>query len=180
MIVFGVFHSHNYLYAYFYNIGSLCGQASLITYILTLLPGIGERLGLRNKILAILRIYRRYLGILMYFFAFAHISFVKIFFLDSLQGALPQGTSETMGAIAFMILLLLFLTSNNLSLSGLRIWWYRIQRFTYLVMFFVFLHVAFFRLNFLSALMGLVVVLEMASFVVIIRKTGSLTGGKPS
>lgn len=179
-IAFGVFHSHSYLYAYIYQIGSVCGQASLITYILTLLPGIGERFELRNRALAILRIYRRYMGILMYLFAFTHIAFVKIFFLDSILGVLPQGASEMMGATAFIILLSLFITSNNKSLSSLRIWWYRIQRLTYLAMFFIFLHVAFIRINFWSVLVGVVVILEMVSFIVGYKKTHSLTGGKPN
>lgn len=174
-----MFFRNNNSVLFIYEVGTVFGKLSLLAYVLTLLPGIGERLGLGNKALSILRIYRRYIGILVFFLSIVHIYLVKVYFASSLKDFFPQGTFEIMGMISFVIISLLTSISNNISMSRLKIWWYRIQRLTYATIFFVFFHVALVKVSIWSLLMGLVLLIEIASFIAVYRKTHSLTGGKP-
>ena len=64
---------------FIYEVGKKFGDLSLMTYILTLLPGMGERFGIQHTTLSILRSYRRYIGILMFILALAHVSLTKFF-----------------------------------------------------------------------------------------------------
>ncbi len=170
--------SNKYL-LFFNSYGVYFGKGALVTFIITLLPGIGERLMIKNQFLSILKIYRRYLGILMYILAIAHTALVKILFLTSLKDLFSNYTFEIMGSVASLILFFLFITSNNISVSYLRINWYRLHRFIYLAMFFIFLHVALQRLSIWTILMGLLIILQIISFATVYRRTHSFTGGRP-
>lgn len=163
----------------FNSYGIYFGKSALITFIITLLPGIGERLMIKNQFLSILKIYRRYIGILMYIFAVAHIALVKIFFLTSLKDLLFNPTFKIMGSVASFILFFLFISSNNISLSRLRINWYRLHRLIYIAMFFIFLHTALQRLSIWTILMGLLIILQIISFAIVYKRTNSFTGGRP-
>ena len=164
---------------FFYSLGRVFGQLSFLTYLITLLPGIGDRFELKNIILSTLKIYRRYIGILMFLFAVVHVYIVKYLFSTSLKSLLPQATFEVVGVIAFSIFLFLFFSSNNISMIKLKIWWYRIHRFTYLAMFFIFLHVSLVRFTIFSVLMIFIIILQVISFLAVYKRTHSLTGGKP-
>lgn len=179
LFIFITFRGNENLSMLVYDMGKKGGDFSLIIYLLALFPGIGERLGIKNKILSILRIYRRHLGILMFILVLVHISFTKLFFLQSKNDLLPQGAFETMGIFTTLILCVLFVTSNNNSLRTFKIWWYRIQRLTYISMFFIFFHVALVRFSIWSLLMVTVIILQLVSFYVVFKKTNSFTGGKP-
>ena len=114
----------------------------------------------------------------MYFFALIHFAFIKVIFLNNFNDFFPRNTFEITGSIALFILFFLFITSNNLSVRRLRIYWYWIQRLTYLSMFFIFFHVALIDLSIWTIFMGLVIILEVISFIVIYIKTGSLISKK--
>jgi len=162
-----------------YELGKIAGNVALLLYIITLLPGIGARLGIQNKWFSLLRLYRRKIGIIMFLTAGAHVICTKLIFIQKLSDLLPQGTFEIMGMLAIECLLLLFLTSNNFSIKKLRIWWFRIQRLTYFALFFIFLHVALIKLSVWSVLMGVTVVLQLTSFFVAYKKTHSFISGRP-
>ena len=164
---------------FFYGWGSLLGKAALVFFITTLLPGMGERLGIKNKVLSIVRIYRRQVGILMYLSALLHVVLSKIITLSSFKELLQPQIFEIMGTLSLLILFFLFITSNTVSLIRLKLNWYRIHRLIYIGMFSIFLHVAFINLSIWSLLMGTVLILQLVSFIVVYKKTGSLTGGKP-
>ena len=144
----------------------LFGKTALTLYILTLVPGITGRLGIRHKLLSLLMIFRRHIGILMYLFALLHFSFLflipqliignKLF--DSLL------LFEFMGLSAIMLLLFLFLTSNDFSQFRLKDWWYLLHKLTYIAMFFIFLHVALQRISIWTILMGVIIFLQISSF----------------
>jgi len=51
------------------------GRAALIVYILTVIPGITRRFDIKHKLISILMIFRRYIGILMYILGFTHYMF---------------------------------------------------------------------------------------------------------
>lgn len=170
---------NNTMLFFFNRGGKLFGDGALLSFIVTLLPGIGERFGIRNIFLSIIKIYRRQVGILMYLFALLHVVLSKIIITVSFGELSNLSIFEIMGSLSLLILFSLFLTSNNMSLIRLRLNWYRIHRFTYMGIFFIFLHVSFISFSIWSVLMGLILILQLASFVVSYRKTGSLTGGKP-
>jgi DMSO/TMAO reductase YedYZ heme-binding membrane subunit len=177
--VFIAMRGNDHMLMLIYEVGKKFGDFSVITYIVTLLPGMGERFNIKNSLLSILRSYRRYIGILMYIFALTHISLTKLFFVTTLDGILPQGSYEVMGLVAILSLLFLFLSSNNISMSRLKIWWYRIQRLTYIAMFFIFLHVALVSISTWTILMGVTTLLQITSFIAVYKRVHSLTGGRP-
>lgn len=123
--------------------GKTFGQAAILVYILTLLPGIARRLHIQHELLQILMVYRRYIGILMYLFVFTHLWFlygVDVIASGSVYFPIPWYI--VMGIIAHSLLLLLFVTSNDVSTKKLGIWWNRIHQVTYVAVWFIFLHVA--------------------------------------
>lgn len=168
------------LLLYLFSMGTIFAKTALISFVLTLLPGIGERLGIKNKGIAILKIYRREIGILMYLAALVHVTLSKVIIIVSTQDLLNPFLFEIMGSISLLTLFWLFITSNTASQVKLRLNWYRIQRLTYIGMFFIFLHVALLRFSIWTVLMGMTIVLQVMSFIAVYRRTGSLIGGKPA
>lgn len=164
---------------FFYGLGNTLGQFALILYVVTLLPGIADRLGIKNKILALLKIYRREAGILMYLLALIHITLEKLLITTSITELFTLLPFEIMGVLSLLVLFFLFITSNTFSLIRLRLNWYRIHRFTYIGMLFIFLHVSLVKFSNWTILMGFVLILQLISFIVVYRRTGSFTGGKP-
>lgn len=168
------------LLLFLFSTGTIFAKTALISFILTLLPGLCERLGIKHKGIALLKIYRREIGILMYLAALVHVTLSKVIIIESLQDVLTPFPFEIMGSVSLLILFLLFITSNTISLVKLRLNWYRIQRLTYIGMFFIFLHVAFLSFSIWSILMGIIIILQVVSFIVVYRRTGSFNGGKPA
>lgn len=164
---------------FFFGLGNTLGQFALILYVVTLLPGIGDRLGIKNKILVLLKIYRREAGILMYLLALIHVTLEKLLITTSITELFTLLPFEIMGALSLLVLFFLFITSNTFSLIRLRLNWYRIHRLTYIGMSFIFLHVSLVKFSNWTILMGFVLILQLISFIVVYRRTGSFTGGKP-
>lgn len=164
---------------FFFGLGNTLGQFALILYVVTLLPGIGDRLRIKNKILVLLKIYRREVGILMYLLALIHVTLEKLLITTSITELFTLLPFEIMGALSLLVLFFLFITSNTFSLIRLRLNWYRIHRLTYIGMLFIFLHVSLVKFSNWTILMGFVLILQLISFIVVYRRTGSFTGGKP-
>ena len=164
---------------FLFGLGNTFGTFSLLAYVTTLLPGIGDRLGVKNKILVLLKIYRREVGISMYFLALIHVTLEKLLIITSVKELLTLLPFEIMGTLAILICFFLFITSNTVSMVWLKLNWYRIHRLTYIGMFFIFLHVALVKLSIWTLLMGFVLMLQLISLIVIYRRTDSFTGGGP-
>ncbi len=79
--------------------------------------------------------YRRELGILCFYLAFAHLS-GSIFNLKiyELKNYLPPNNFLFTGALASLLLIILYLTSNNFSMRFLKKNWKRVQYLSYLVL----------------------------------------------
>ena len=151
--------------AFFYSLGVNSGQAGLICYIITLIPGMMGRYGVRNKFLSLLNIFRRYIGILMYLFALTHFLLVRAIFFISTGIFIPPVLFEIFGSLALSLLFFLFITSNDFSVTKLGKWWNRLHKLTYPAMGFIFLHVAMQRVSIWSVAMGVIIVLEVGSVV---------------
>jgi len=150
---------------YFRSIGLWSGKAAIIVFTATMAPGIARRFGKKHKLISLLRIFRRYLGILMYLLVAIHSGLVSIIpRMPSLPKMVPYSQFEQFGILASSILFLMFITSNDSSVALLKIWWYRLHRLVYLAMWLVLLHVGLQRISVWTILMAALVVLTIASF----------------
>ena len=156
----------------FYDWGLAAGRTALSLFIIILIPGIAERFGIRHKLIAILRIFRRYLGISMYLFVFMHLSFLWLILAIKTSVFFPILLFQMFGLIAAILLFFLFITSNDISVKNLNIGWYRIHRAIYIAMFFIFLHTALQRWSIWSVLMGITLIFMIASFIYSFLKFG--------
>lgn len=153
-------------FLWYYQLGIASGKVALVLYIVTLIPGIVMRFAIRNKVVSLLIIFRRYIGITMYLFAMIHFSFVRIIglFPNVLQN-LNFSVFELFGIAAAVLLFFLFITSNEISLRRLNHLWYKIHKLTYIGMWFIFLHVAVQRISIWTILMGIILSLQVLSFI---------------
>lgn len=149
-------------------IGDKLGTIAVILFVTVLLPGIITRLNTMPKvtlpIATLITPFRRHLGITMFLTAFVHMSitsFFPYFALILIQASPAEVTSfsgklmvyfqnfpptfqlfEQMAIIGWLLLLPVWVISNDFSMKKLGKWWKRIQRLTYLSIWFIFLHVA--------------------------------------
>lgn len=117
------------------------GQSAIVLYIATVIPGIFRRFKKHNEGVSLLMMYRRYVGILMFLFVFAH-SWFNLW-TEVIRGYIPfpMPLYLAMGIIAEIFLVALAFTSNDLSTKTFGIWWARIHSLTYGVLWLIFLHV---------------------------------------
>lgn len=162
-------------FPFFYDIALWCGKISLLFFICALVPGITRRFGIKHKLVAILMIFRRHLGISMYLLAFFHASVVRL--LPMVRALprllLPVSLFEWFGFTSLCILLLLFATSNDLSMKTLKLWWYTLHKLIYIVMWLLLLHVGLQRISVWSVLMGITVTIQTVSFLALYMRNRS-------
>jgi sulfoxide reductase heme-binding subunit YedZ len=163
------------------KISGKLGTASLLLFSLTLLPGIIMRLKLVPKltlpIATLITPFRRHIGILMFITAFVHMSFSSTLPYIALQlistGKVvlppPFRLFEQIGLIGWMLLLPVWLTSNDFSMKKLGKWWKRLQRLTYLALWLIFIHVAL-QKELLALFLLVVGLLEIYSWVSVWRR----------
>lgn len=148
----------------FYQWGVWCGRIALTLYCITLIPGMMKRFRIQHKLISLIRIFRRYIGISVFLFAFIHASLVRLilFLPEILAGPLFQ----IFGLISLILLFFMFLTSNDFSQNRLGIWWYRLHWVTHIIMITVLLHTLLQRVSLWSVLIGIVVFAQVSSFIV--------------
>jgi len=163
------------------ELGGKLGTFSMILFVVTLLPGIIMRLKVIPKITlpiaTLITPFRRHLGILMFITAFVHMSFSSTLPYIALQlistGKVvlppPFRLFEQIGLIGWMLLLPVWLTSNDFSMKKLGKWWKRLQRLTYLALWLIFAHVAM-QSQPVAVLLLVVGLLEMYSWVLVWRR----------
>ena len=127
------------------ELGHNYGSMALIVYLMTITPGIIKRLKIKGvfaDLQVILMLFRRELGILSFFLVFFHYMLLRgILFIRAGMFFVPSELYEVLGFIAFDIMFLLFITSNNYSVQKLGKWWGRLHSLTYLVIWLAFFHV---------------------------------------
>lgn len=136
------------------DLGSLSWMLLLAILFLSPLAKISQ-----SKSLASLMLFRRDAGILMGTFAIEHSFLYFIKFNIKFSSIFDQSfwhrggnlTYIGWGSLALIITLLLFFTSNNLSMRILGANWKRIQRLAYLILILVALHIVFIKYNYLKA-----------------------------
>ncbi len=153
-------------YGFFYQLAVNFGRTGLVFYIITLIPGIARRFGIKHKLVSILHILRRYIGISMFLLVVIHFWFIRgidIFFKGPFRFSFSN--FELMGITAYFLTIPLFLTSNDFSTVKLGKLWFTIHKLTYIIMFFIFLHVALQRLSIWTILMGVTVLAQLTSHI---------------
>lgn len=158
-----LFYKNRTYLPFLYSLARLSGKIALILYILTVLPGIFRRFNLKSKIIFPLQLFRRYIGITMFLLVSLHFWF--IYGIKTITTGLPKSSPLfiSFGLIAFFLTLPLFLTSNNFSVNKIKKWWSKIHQLTYLIIFFIFLHLILQEINFWSALIALILILQLTS-----------------
>ena len=128
-----------------FEFGKLLGIAALASFILTTVPGDIRRFGLGGifrQIQILLTFCRAQLGILMFLLASAHYFIVFITPIIA-SGEIPAlKLYTTFGAFALYGCFPLFITSNTWAKRVLKQNWQKLHSLTYLIMWFIFLHVA--------------------------------------
>lgn len=152
-----------------YTIGVWSGRIAIVLYCITLIPGMMKRFGIQHKLISLIRIFRRYIGISVFLFALTHASFVRLILF------LPQVLEfrilfQTFGLASLILLFFMFLTSNDFSVNKLGIWWYRLHWVTHIIMITALFHTLLQRVSIWSVLIGIIVALQLASFVVSFRR----------
>lgn len=151
--------------------GGRLGVLATLLFVTTLLPGILMRLRPYSQSLiplaTIITPFRRHLGILMFLSAFVHMSFTTTLPYVAFNGwqALPPPVEllHIAGSLAWLILLPVWLTSNDISMKKLGRNWKRLQRLTYVAIWFVFGHLVLVGSP-LALLVIVVAILEVASW----------------
>ncbi len=163
------------------EIGGKLGTASLLLFSLTLLPGIIMRLKMVPKIslpiATLITPFRRHLGILMFITAFVHMSFsstlpyIAIQLISTSKVVLPPPFRlfEQIALIGWLLLLPVWLTSNDFSMKKLGKWWKRLQRISYIALWLIFIHVAL-QTESLALIVLVMGLLEVYSWVVALRQ----------
>lgn len=140
-----------------YFLGLWLGRMSLVLYLLTLVPGICRRFRLRGKLIGLLTLRRRQVGIAMYILASMH-----AFLFMSFSLKIP--TKELFGVVALLTLAPLFITSNTYSVKKLKQTWKKIHQLTYPALGMIFLHTALNRSSIYSIATFVVLILLISSF----------------
>ena len=115
--------------------------------------------------MGLLLIFRRQFGITMFLFAALHGLTVSVMPKIVNNALFRFSVFELYGLSALILLLLLFLTSNDFSQNRLGKSWYLLHRLVYLIMWLILIHVALQRLSYWSVLASILVVAEMAGII---------------
>lgn len=134
------------LYLLFLGANSLFATLAMMLFSLTLLPGIFQRFKVFPLVSASITLFRRETGILMFIVAMVHSFYITtipvIMEIISSSKLSSFSLTEILGSISLMILLPVWLTSNDFSQKRLGKFWKTLQRLTYFALIFIFLHVA--------------------------------------
>ena len=128
----------SYLLTY-YMVGKKLGTTAAVLLSLVVLPGIFKRLRWFQSIRITMMLFRRHLGILMYWTAITHGFF--IFWLPWIAfGPSPVDLFTAFGLLATTLSLPLLITSNEFSVRLLKRWWSVLHKLVYVVLLFAALH----------------------------------------
>jgi DMSO/TMAO reductase YedYZ heme-binding membrane subunit len=157
--------------------GAKLGQIAVLLFCLTLLPGIFKRLQWNTPLtmpaISLLVLFRRHIGILTFLSAAVHQLFNAIIpnyiYLGSVLPPLPIPVFQLFGSLSWLLLLPVWLTSNDTSQRLLGKKWKTLQRLTYISIWFIFFHVAL-QGKSLAIIIAITAILEVGSWVVARRR----------
>lgn len=163
---FYLYSSEFKTYLFLYQLAGKFGTLSMLLFVTSLLPGIFQRFKVLPLFSASIVLFRRQIGILMYFLAMVHsmyISSIPAIVNQSFDlNSMPKNVLA--GMLTLSVLFPVWITSNDISQRKFGKWWKYIQRLTYIAMLFLFAHVALVERS-AALLIGAVFVLEVASWI---------------
>ncbi len=150
------------------SLSGIFGEAAVVFFILSLLPGITRRFGIRHPLIQILMLFRRQTGLTMFFLAAFH-GLVYRFFSVIVEGWSPTtviALYETFGTITLFILLFpMAITSNDWSVQHLGAGWKKLHMLGYLAAWTIFFHLALIEVSFWAIIIGLTACAELFSWI---------------
>ncbi len=150
------------------------GEYATLFFVLVSIPGIARRFRFSHKLIMIISMYRRQLGVLTYLLILMHALILRIIPWVTTQIPLTFELFVAAGSLANMALFALFITSNDWSVKTLREWWGKIHTLIYVAVWFIFLHLAIQGVSKWSVIIGITAVLQVASHMYFYRRLRSL------
>lgn len=149
----------------FYRISRESGEYAALLFILVSIPGIARRFRYSHKLIMILMMFRRQLGVLMYLFVLVHALVLRIIPWMTKEIPIVVEPFVLAGSLANMMLIALFITSNDWSVKKFGDWWNKIQSMMYIIVWFIFIHLALIGIGKWTILIGVTSVLQVASHI---------------
>ena len=157
------------------DLGEKAASISLISFWLTLIPGILKRLQISKifvPIRTILMIFRKEIGISTYVLALLHYGWSRILPILAIKGDLLSfNLFEVFGLISFILMTPLFLTSNNWSMHNLGKTWKKLHKLSYFIVWVLFLHVIIREIDIKAVITLFIASLEIVSLIKEKQKT---------
>ncbi len=148
-----------------YELGKKAGVVALGLYLLSLVPGILSRTRWFPLVGTIIMPFRRQIGILMFLAALVHFNWTTSIFVFVLGVPPMFNWAQIAGLASLLILLPLWLTSNDPSKKFLGTKWKMLHNLTHLAIFLIFTHLVLFQKNWMIPT-ALVVLLDVWSWIV--------------
>ncbi len=149
----------------YYDLGGKFGTLAALAFLITITPGIAKRVGFRHPKLNLIQTFRRHFGIATFLLVLTHYAILRLVPLMTWQSFTVPPAREMLGFFAFCLFFLMFLTSNDLSMSRLGRWWGRIHSVAYIAIWLIFAHVVLEEIGPLAILLGLYATAEWVSLV---------------
>lgn len=167
IICLTIFGFNNFKAGQMYDVSKILGYLAAILFLLTITPGIVQRLKLTalNSFSNPFRYSRRTLGVSMFFAALSHYLFAVIFHIVKFNRTLEPKLFFFFGLLALFLSLWLALTSNTFAKQKMGKWWKRLHSLTYLIVWLIFAHTLLIEFSPISVLVGVFAVVELYSLV---------------
>ena len=166
---------HNPYAIAFYDFARDCGEYAIVLFILVSIPGIARRFQFQHKLIMLVMMFRRQLGILTYMFVLIHSMILRIVpWLMKEYPVLPMEIFILCGICANALLFLLFITSNDWSVKKLGDWWGKIHDLMYVIVWCIFAHVALQSIGTWTVLIGATALLQLASHIYATKRLRSM------
>ena len=167
LICLSIYGFRNFSFGQMYDISGKLGILATLLFLLTIIPGIVQRLKLTalNGLVNPLRFSRRTLGVAMFFAALVHYQFAILFKIIK-TGQRPEvQTYFIFGFLALFLSLWLALTSNTFAKQKMGKWWKRLHSITYLIVWLIFAHTILYEVSIISILVGIFAIVELYSLI---------------
>jgi DMSO/TMAO reductase YedYZ heme-binding membrane subunit len=165
LICLSIYGFRNFSFGQMYDISGKLGVLATVLFLLTILPGIVQRLKLTalTNFVNPLRFSRRTLGVAMFFAALVHYQFAIVFKIIKTGKTPEPQTFFIFGLLALFLSLWLALTSNTFAKQKMGKWWKRLHSLTYLIVWLIFAHTILYEVSALSILVGIFAIVELYS-----------------
>lgn len=167
IICLTIYGFRSFTFPEMWQVSKLLGILATILFVLTIIPGIVQRLKLTqlSAITNPLRFSRRTMGVAMFFAALSHYLFAIAFKVIKTGNPPEVQNYFIFGFLALFLSLWLALTSNTFAKQKIGKWWKRLHSVMYLIVWLIFLHTVLIEISAISAIVGIFAVVELYSLI---------------